>query len=287
MAGASSLELNHCTELAMTPGSLFEFTSRFLPTNHLEPLLSVYALKQAISTIPQRQLDDSVKWAKLKWWSEELIADPASPNRHPVLRALRQSGARKHLSNALLQQLINNAVMQIDATPDSDSHAMFERFAALGTTDIQLELALDGAEISTQNLNFLAAASRLFHMISSFAANHRSDSERLPLSILAKYNINAEQLEQTPYPAELTGIIVQLTEDGLDWFSKGMTDLEISPKPGLCTHLQLCWAMEKRCLAVIRKDVGRFLDAGKHFGPADAWFAWRFLRRVKHQPGYI
>ena len=105
MAGISPAEFDQCSELALLPGSLFEFTSRFLPTDQLPPLMALYALEQAVLTIPYTPVDESVKWAKLKWWSEEFSADPASSGRHPVLRALWQSGARSYLDVALLQQL--------------------------------------------------------------------------------------------------------------------------------------------------------------------------------------
>lgn len=285
MTGVAPLEFDHCRGLAMQPGSLLEFTSRFLTASQLEPLLALYALKQAISTIPHSSTDDSVKWAKLKWWSDELLADPGASSRHPVLRALWQSGARTQLKNTLLLQLISDAILQIDAAPDSDENAMFERFAALGTTEIRLELALSNAEINTQNMKFLAAATRWFDLVSSFAANHRSASNRLPLNLLAKYNVSAAQLQQELHRVELAQIIAQLAEDGLDWFSKGMSNLEVSPESGTGTgagvHLQLRWALEKRQLARIRKDVDGFLDAGERYGPADAWFAWRFLRRLQ------
>ena len=285
MAGVSPLELDHCSALAMQPGSLFEFTSRFLTTSQLEPLLALYALKQAISTIPYSSTDDSVKWAKLKWWSEELRADPDASSRHPVLRALWQSGARTQLDNTLLLQLIGDAILQIDAAPESDENAMFERFAALGTTEIKLELALGNGEINTQSLKFLAAATRLFELVSSFTANYRSAANRLPLNLLAKYNVNAAQLEQELHQVELAQIITQLTEDGLGWYSQGMSNLEVPPEAGTGTgvgdHLQLRWALEKRRLARIGKDVDGFLDTGKRYGPADAWFAWRFLRRLR------
>ncbi len=285
MAAVSSVDLEFCSGLAMPPGSLFEFTSRFLPAGRQESLLALYAFIQTIGEIPYSPVDDSVKWAKLKWWSEELIADPGSPSRHPVLRALWLSGGRIHLDNNLLLRLLSNAVMQIDAAPDCDENAMFERLAGLGGAEIQLELALDKAEIDTQNLGFLAAASRLFQMISSFAAHHQFESGQLPMNVLAKYNVSTAQLEQKMYPDKLAQIIEQLAECGLDWFSQGLPGLEINQNTGVqtsaATHLQLRWAMESRRLSVIGKDASRFLDEGKHYGPADAWFAWRFLRRLK------
>ena len=285
MAAVPLVELEFCSELAMPPGSLLEFTSRFLPADRLESLLALYAFIQAVGSIPHSAVDDSVKWAKLKWWSEELIADPDSPSRHPVLRALWLSGARKQLNNNLLLRLLHDAAMQIDAAPDRDENAMFERFAGLGSTEIQLELALDKAEIDTQNLNFLAAATRLSHMISGFSARHEFETGQLPMNVLAKYNVSAAQLEQKLYPDKLAQILEQLAEYGLDWFSKGMSGLKIcqnsGKQTGTGTHLQLRWAMERRRLSVISKDASAFLDEGKNYGPADAWFAWRFLRRLK------
>ena len=84
MASVPAVELEHCRELALVPGSVFEFTSRFLPRSGFEPLLAKYALKQAVGSIPKGSADDSVKWAKLKWWSEELVADPEKVIREMI-----------------------------------------------------------------------------------------------------------------------------------------------------------------------------------------------------------
>lgn len=281
MVDASTVEFDYCRELALQPGSVFEFTSRFLTSEKSEPLLALYALRQAVGTIPDIHADDSVKWAKLKWWSEELIADPGAASRHPVLRALWQSGARAHLENSQLLRLISDALSQIDIVADSDESAMFERHAELGVSEIQLELALDDAEIDPASLNFLGAATSSFHFISGFSSNQLSRTAQLPLSVLARHNVTASQLEQKTHRAELVKIIRQLTENTLVWYSKGMSSLNIVPESSAGSHLQLRWAMEQRRLDAIRQDTHRFLAAGKHFGPADALFAWRFLRKMR------
>ena len=280
MVDDSQVEFDHCRELALLPGSVFEFTSRFLPAGKLEPLLALYALRQAIGGIPYGPADDSVKWAKLKWWSEEIVADPGESLRHPVLRALWLSGSRENLSNALLLRLVGDAISQIDAAPDGDENAMFERQAETGATEIQLELALDDAEIAPQSLNFLGAATSSFRLISGFSGNQLSQTARLPLSMLAKFNVSATQLEQASHRVELTQIISQLAENTRDWFSKGISALNIEPDSSAGTHLQLRWAMENRRLNAILKDVNGFLETIQRFGPADAWFAWRFLRKL-------
>ena len=281
MAMVSQVEIDLCSELALLPGSVFEFTSRFIPAKRLPPLLALYAFKQAIGSIPRSSADDAIKWTKLNWWHGEIEAEPDSVSRHPVLRALWQSGARAHLHNDLLKKLVIDALLQIDAAPDSDEKAMFEQCSTLGSTEIQLELALDQTALEDHALSFLAAASRLFQLISSFAANPQPETDRLPLGILAKYNVSAVQLQQNLNPVELNQIIEQLAEVGMDWFSEGMSNLKFSPAGGVCDHLQLRWAMENRRLAFVRKNPRAFLDSGKRFGPADAWFAWRFLRRLR------
>jgi phytoene/squalene synthetase len=281
MSDILSAELDHCRELAMPPGSVFEFTGRFLSASELQPLLALYALRQAIVTIPYLSADDSVKWAKLKWWSDEILADPASPSRHPILRVLQASGARARLPDSMLQLLIRDTVTQIDTAPVSDEKDLFERDAALGCAEIELELTLDDAGIDDRNKEFLGAAMNSFRLVSGFAANNRSGVHHLPLSILAKYNVGSAQLEQKLFPDEFSKIFMQLIDLTLDWYSQGISGLSISSKEKNGKHLRLRWAMEKRRLAAIRKDLDGFLQSGQQFGPADAWFAWRFLRNLK------
>jgi len=281
MADVPSVEFDHCRELVLLPGSVFEFTSRFLPPGKLEPVLALYALRQAVCSIPLSRVDDSVKWAKLKWWSEELVADPGAPSRHPVLRALWLSGARARLENAQLFHLVSDAMAQIDVVPDSDENAMLDRLAAFGTTEIRLELALDVADIDSRSLRWLAAATGMFRLISSFALNHQPEVARLPLSVLARHAVSLQQLEQRTSMVELTQIIEHLSAVALDWFSSGLSDLKIRPESAAGQHLQLRWAMEKRRLNSIRQDARGFLETGKRYGPADAWFAWRYLRHLR------
>jgi len=281
MASIPALELEHCRELALAPGSVFEFTSRFVSKGEFEPLLAKYALKQAISSIPKGSVDESVKWTKLKWWSEELLADPAAPARHPVLRALRLSGARAKLDNSLLLRLVSDALAQIDKAPNSDENAMCERLAEPGSTDIQLELSLEGAEIDKQRLKMLGAATGLFSLVSSFAADHLPEMSELPLNVLAKFNISIAELEDGTHKDELAQIIEHLADQSLAWFEAGMSGLAIQPHAATASHLRLRWAMEQRRLGEIRRDAAGFLASGKRFGPTDAWFAWRFLRKLK------
>ena len=281
MASIPVVELEHCRELALAPGSVFEFTSRFLSRGNFEPLLAKYALKQAVSSIPKSGADDSVKWAKLKWWSEELVADPEAPARHPILRALWLSGARAKLDNSLLLRLVSDALARIDMAPCSDEDAMCERLAEPGSTDIQLELSLASAEIDSQSLKLLGAATGLFGLVSSFASNHLPETSGLPLNVLAKFNVSVPELEDGAHTEDLAQIVEHLARQSLASFEEGMSGLVIQPHAADASHLRLRWAMEQRRLREISRDASGFLASGARYGPADAWFAWRFLRKLK------
>jgi hypothetical protein len=142
-------------------------------------------------------------------------------------------------------------------------------------------MTLDDPGIYDRNKEYIGAANNSYRLISGFAANNRSGAHQLPLSILAKHNVGTAQLEQNLFPDEFSTIIMQLIDLTLDWYSQGISGLSISSKEKNGKHLRLRWAMEKRRLAAIRKDLDGFLQSGQQFGPTDAWFAWRFLRNLK------
>jgi len=273
--GLTAVELEHCREAAIIQGGLFEFTSRYLSPDRFEEYLALYALMQVLELIPSAHIDEAVIWAKLKWWSEELAAEPDSVSRHPVLRALWASGARVKIDDSLLQALLNRSISRIDIAPDSDENDMFERLATLGASTIESELALDEALFSKQCVRSMTAASGMFDVLSGFAKDGQPQFDRIPLNKLAELNLSAAQLEQQP--AQLTNAVAQLAGLGLDWYSHGLQSLQ---ETSAGAHLQLRWAMENRCLRKIKKNTAGFIAKGYRYGPADAWFAWRFMRRL-------
>ena len=280
-AGLTAVELAHCRELALIPGSVFEFSSRFLPADRFEEYLALYALLQTIHLIPAAHVDDDVIRAKLKWWSEELAAEPDSVSRHPVLRALWNAGARKKIDDALLQGLVQRSVSCIDMTPDGDENDMFARLAALGSNAVELEFALDGLTIDGITIDkgcveHLGAASGIFNILSGFGKSDQPEYDRIPLSILAEFNISSLQLVK--HATERAQIMTRLAGLGLDWFSQGIACLDLTKKSRAGKHLRLRWAMESRQLKKIKKNAAGFVKSGNPYGPTDAWFAWRFMR---------
>jgi phytoene/squalene synthetase len=264
----------------MPAGSLFEVSSRFLQKDSANQLLALYALRKSITPIPLSATDDTVKWAKLKWWSEELVADPAAPARHPVVRALHHSGARKNIDNQALTRLIGDAIMQIDVYPDADRQSLFERLTALGETDIALELALDGAKIDDDLICTMGMATGLYAFVSMLLAEHTHWVQLLPLDMLAEYRVTSADLKSVPPRKELADIMTLLAKQGVSAFESGFVALSGLKLGQVPLHLSLRWHLEARRLNRIVKNASRHFAQRSNYGPSDVWFAWRYCRKA-------
>jgi len=115
-------------------------------------------------------------------------------------------------------------------------------------------------------------------MISGYSIERQAGKLRLPLDLLAKYQLTESQFEQDPPGAELVKAVTYLADTGVEWFTQSMAGLGDSA----CMHLKLSWAMEVRLLCRFRQNAGVILGKGSRFGPSDAWFAWRYCRKLGH-----
>ena len=279
MSAISDSDMSYCRELAMPAGSVFELTSRFLPLADCDRLLGLYALQQTIGHIPHAATDDSVKWAKLQWWSKELAEDPEHPSRHPILGVLQATGARERLSVANLQGLVRNAVLAMDVIPDTDSESMLKRMGASGACGIQLELALYEASLPEENLQFLSASTQLYSLIHRLSVADAGVLDELPLDVLAELEVNLHSLKQEQESSEYIAIAQRLSERAVGWYKTGLSDLQTATVRA--SHLLVRLALESRHLQAISNRPQKYLGQKKGFGPADALFVWHRLRKLR------
>lgn len=263
----------------MPPGGLFEVSSRFIDAQQRVRLLALYALKQSISLIPLSSTDDTVKWAKLKWWGEELCADLSAPERHPVLRALYHSGARQRLNDNLLLRLVTDAVAQIDTFPDAHSHELVERLASISETDILLELALSDATISDTLLKPMSEAMGIYWLVSLLLNDYPNKTQLLPLDWLAEFQVQTADLKSHPPAPELLAMLERLAGQGTQAFQTGFDAIGEKQLTLIPEHLRLRWSLEARFLERVRKNTPRHFSQKSKYGFSDVWFAWRFCIR--------
>lgn len=264
----------------MPPGSLFEVSSRFLGNEMTAQLLAVYALRQSISSIPLSTADDTVKWAKLKWWSEELCADPAAPERHPVMRALQHSGARDRLSNSLLLPLVGDAVAQIDSFPDAGSQGLIERLTGTGEIDIMLEAALGEVTVDETLLKPMSQATGICALVNLLLSDYPNKIQLLPLDWLAEFQVSPENLKGQPPAPELIDMLSRLASLGTKVYRTGFSASTVGQLSQIPKHLRLRWSLEARRLERVAQNAGRHFSLNSSYRLSDVWFAWRFCRKA-------
>lgn len=280
MSEISSVELEHCKELVMSPGSLFEVSSRFIGSELTAQLLAVYALRKSIGSIPLSTIEDTAKWIKLKWWSEELCAEPAAPERHPVLRALQHSGARQRLSKSLLLSMVSDAVEQIGSFPDARSHDLIERLAATAEIDIMSEAALGEVEVGETLMKPMSQATGIYALVTMLLSDYPNKIQLLPLDWLAEFQVRPADLKGRPPAVELISMVSRLAGQGAKAFRAGFAAGEAGQLSQVPKHLRLRWSLEARCLERVTQNTVRLFSLKSSYGLSDTWFAWRFCRKA-------
>lgn len=279
MSEISSVELEHCKELAMPPGCLFEVSSRFINSEQRDQLLAIYALNQSIASIPLIVADDTVKWTKLKWWSEELCAEATAPERHPVLRALQHSGARSYIDNAVLLQLVSDAVALIDAFPDADSQGLLEKLGRIGETDILLQAALGDVTIGEPLLQSMSIGTGVYWLVSLLLNDYVNHIQLLPLAWLAEFKVKPDELKVRPPATALISMMKRLAQLGADSFTSGLANDEAGQLKQVPLHLRLSWSLQSRALKRVALHPHRYFNRKSAYGLSDVWFAWKYCRR--------
>ena len=262
----------------MLPGCLFELSSRFTGPELAAQLLAVYALRDSIASIPLSSADDTVKWAKLKWWSEELCEDVEAPERHPVLRALQHSGARQHLTDSLLLSLVAEAVGQIDAFPEADVEALIGLFAASSRADISLQAALSQITLDESLLEPMGCAVGVFTLVNMLLHDYPNKIQLLPLDWLAEFQVRPEALKAQPPAVQLLDMVKRLAGLGTAYYRVGFDVIRAGEGVKPPTHLWLRWSLEARFLARVVRNAERYFGPASQYGLSDVWFAWRHGR---------
>jgi phytoene/squalene synthetase len=101
-------------------------------------LTTTEALFCVLGEIPNSVSDPSVGMVKLQWWRQELLHKPIDESAHPLVNALRETGADRHLNRALLDDYLVGLSMSIDPDPVADEVGLFEHLSSTGGLEIPL-----------------------------------------------------------------------------------------------------------------------------------------------------
>lgn len=261
-----------CEELALVPGSEFEGVFRFMPPREREWLLSLEALFRSLRDIPLGVSDPSVGVAKLAWWQQELVRAPDEGSQHPVVRALRDTGALGAMDPDAFADYLHALVTELQEEPVTNLDALRDRLARTAGGEARL-LAGQGG-FSDSQLEAAGAASRLLELMRSLAGG--GAPVWLPMELVARHQVREQA---GPSPVERAPVVADLAGLAQAWRGTARLTPEAARTPGE-RLLVLRDALVERRLdrAVARPE--QWLAQGARGSVAEVFGTWSLARRL-------
>jgi phytoene synthase len=142
----------------------------------------VHELEQTAFGVREPQ----VAAAKLDWWRRELSAGTGGTSRHPIARELFDDERARGLDDWLWSNLIDGALVQVDAGAASTLDESIALLGAFYRPVAALEAALVGGDAAQADANaHLWTSSHMLHS----AAAQPGHEHTLPLDLLARHGL--------------------------------------------------------------------------------------------------
>jgi hypothetical protein len=106
-----------CAERAPAAGAAGGLARRFLPPAQQSCVLAMEALFASLRAVPLGVSEPAVGLAKLAWWESELRDAATRSSQHPVVEALRRTGALGRLQPERFEPYLSAIAGRLDAAP--------------------------------------------------------------------------------------------------------------------------------------------------------------------------
>jgi phytoene/squalene synthetase len=240
----------------------------------------LYALFSVIEQICSTISDDDVARSKLGWWRNELEPNNLAASQHPLARELRETGTAERLLREPLDRLFSGAAQRITAKPPADLAALNRLCVETGQPRVELELGLTASSGSSGDVNVgQSARIGLMQLVSESAqGKDRGAYWWVPLNLLARHNVNREQIVSHSESKPVRNLFSDLFAEAQSWDERpGAGGTANSP----ARHLSVITALMSRKLARLAAlGPDRFAGELGRVGPADLFHAWNAARRA-------
>jgi len=270
-----------CEQRARPVGSPFRYATLKLPLAQQQLLNALRALDLELAAISARIAEPQVAFAKLDWWRASLKQLTETHRaEHPILQALLDCAQKSQRLDWLDGQsgFVDGIEQRLGATQLEMEYQGFDREADLraylrARGGSMYQLYAQSLDIPVQRLTALRELGGLHHRIHSLQCLGRylpSGQIYLPASLLARFNVAAEQSHQPEAIPEA------LLASECDHIQSEITKL-LQDYPGrLPRFFRILQAINQALLNEMQKNPAALLETRPELTPFQHWWlAWR------------
>jgi len=240
-----------CWEQILRTNRLFRVSHLFAPAQLSDQLLALYALFASIELLNCEISDELVARSKLDWWRGELLERDAADSNHPVIVHLLETGAFRKLPESMLRLLFDSTESRIDGSTPTDEGDFLRLCKEIYRPQVLLESALGGIDGTLNSFNTAVLFNGgLVQLLRESGLRAENAFWWVPLSLLARFKVNRNQLETFDDAAMLQALFTCIIE--LRTRSADCRSFHSQPgcvKGAGLVHLQLMIALQSRLLS--------------------------------------
>jgi 15-cis-phytoene synthase len=186
------------------------------------------ALEAEFEALAAPGLDHGVAHLKLGWWREECARLGAGAPRHPLTRALAESGAAGAAAQAFLSAALDAAARRLAGYVPADEEELLAELARASGLGVRLATLREVAPVRRHGES-LAVAVALIELVTDVRGAARAGDLRLPLAPLREAGIEPAALAAAALPAPVEALLRALLARALGLIDNARAELPPGP----------------------------------------------------------
>jgi 15-cis-phytoene synthase len=272
----------YCQEKAVSSGSSFYYSFRFLPPERRRAITAFYAFCREVDDVADECHDQTLAQAKLAWWRNEVARLYAGKPEHPVTQALQGAIGPYHLPEDAFGQIIDGMEMDLGLVryPDFKALRLYCHRVAGVVGEVAAQIFGVSNRATLKYANKLGLAFQLTNIIRDVGEDARRNRIYLPQDELARFGVTEADIKAAQVSKQFVQLMEYQYQRAIQTYDEAMALLPAADRKAQRPGLVMA-AIYRTLLEEIRADGFRVLDRRTSLTPLrKLWIAWRTWMRA-------
>ncbi len=223
MSSDAGNDLAFCRRRVLENDPWFSLHNVFVPAQRKEQILALHALFAVL----ERALllsEESLILSQLGWWQGELQPEQARLSAHPVVRALKSSGALKSLSQDIIAALLSQALDRLRIEPISDEAQLRSLCDRVGRAYLSAECTIGIDKRPSAHVDVNCAGTGLSVLLGSAMRGAETSLWFLPLTLQARHGCDSRAI--CAGSEDAVAVLQALDLLGAEWFGDQLVQMQ-------------------------------------------------------------